>query len=72
MGREIPLHHVRPIHWLALADKSLDTIYSMYGCFYNMSTKNAESLEQGVEDILEYQATQSKLFCIGQILELIA
>lgn len=44
----------------------------MYGCFYNMSTKNAESLEQGVEDILEYQATQSKLFCIGQILELIA
>jgi hypothetical protein len=31
----------------------------MYGCFYNMSKKNAESLEDGVGDILEYQATQS-------------
>ena len=65
MGREISLYHVRPnidVPILTLADKSLDTIYSMYGCFYNMSTKNAESLEQGVEDILEYQATQSKLF----------
>jgi hypothetical protein len=46
---------------MTIADISLDTIYSVYGCFYNMSTKNAESLEQGVEDILEYQATQSKL-----------
>ena len=39
----------------------------MYGCFYNMSTKNAESLEQGVEDILEYQATQSELIAEEQL-----
>lgn len=37
----------------------MDTIYGVYGCFYNMSTKNAESLEQGVKDIQAYQETQS-------------
>jgi len=41
------------------ADDRLDTIYGMYGCFYNMSAQNAASLEAGVENILEYQDTQS-------------
>jgi len=41
------------------ADDRLDTIYSVYGCFHNMSAQNAASLEAGVEDILEYQDTQS-------------
>jgi len=44
---------------LGIADESMDTIYSVYGCFYNMSAQNAASLEAGVEDILEYQDTQS-------------
>jgi len=57
LGREIPFHHVC-LHF-KYADDRLDTIYSMYGCFYNMSTKNAASLEAGVGDILEYQDTQS-------------
>jgi hypothetical protein len=57
LGREISLHHVCPP--CNVADDRLDTIYSMYGCFYNMSTRNAASLEAGVEDILEYQDTQS-------------
>jgi len=37
----------------------MDTIYGVYGCFYNMSAKNTESLEQGVKDIQAYQETQS-------------
>jgi hypothetical protein len=57
LGRKISIYHVCPP--LYLADERLDTIYSVYGCFHNMSTKNAASLEAGVEDILEYQDTQS-------------
>jgi hypothetical protein len=37
----------------------MDTIYGVYGCFHNMSAKNAESLKQGVKDIQAYQETQS-------------
>jgi hypothetical protein len=65
LGREIPLHHVCPPY--DVADGRLDTIYSMYGCFYNMSTRNAASLEAGVEDILDYQDTQST-FNINMVL----
>jgi hypothetical protein len=60
LGRKISLYHVCPS--LCLADERLDTIYSVYGCFHNMSTKNAASLEAGVEDILEYQDTQSTFY----------
>jgi hypothetical protein len=60
LGRKISLHHVCPIY--DIADERLDTIYSVYGCFHNMSTKNAASLEAGVEDILEYQDTQSTFY----------
>jgi len=60
LGGEISFHHVSlPCH---IADDRLDTIYSMYGCFHNMSTQNAASLEAGVEDILEYQDTQSMFY----------
>jgi hypothetical protein len=57
LGREVSLHHV--CHPRKIADDRLDTIYSVYGCYYNMSAQNAASLEAGVEDILEYQITQS-------------
>jgi hypothetical protein len=60
LGREVSFHHVCPP--CDIADERLDTIYSVYGCFYNMSAQNAASLEAGVEDILEYQDTQSTFY----------